>query len=225
MTTVLTPHLSRARYLAGLQCERRLWLGWHDPEPNLEAMPGSILAVGHEVGHLARGLYAGGVLIGGGPEDFQNAVSQTNAALTNPRVPAIYEAAFAFDSVFVRTDVLRRRAGGSWDLLEVRPSTQLNREHVDDLAVQKYVLEGCGVKVNSASIIHIAASYVRGAEGLDLSRYLARVDVTDEVASALAAVPAQLAKMHATLALSGPPAREPTVHCYGSTTWRARSEL
>jgi hypothetical protein len=52
------PRLSKSRYLAGLQCPRRLWLGWHDPEPKTEAEPGTILAMGTE-GFTVKGEVGG----------------------------------------------------------------------------------------------------------------------------------------------------------------------
>src|ERR1700730_10647081 len=52
------PRLSKSRYLAGLQCPRRLWLGWQDPEPKTEPEPGSILAMGTE-GFTVKGEVGG----------------------------------------------------------------------------------------------------------------------------------------------------------------------
>src|SRR5271168_5241491 len=68
------PRLSKSRYVVGLQCPRRLWLGWHDPEPRSEPEPGSILAVGTDVGIAARLLVFGGVLIEEGPQQHRAAV-------------------------------------------------------------------------------------------------------------------------------------------------------
>ena len=64
----LQPRMSKSRYLAGLQCSRRLWLGWHDPEPRSEPLPGTVLAVGTDIGIAARLLVPGGVLVDEGPD-------------------------------------------------------------------------------------------------------------------------------------------------------------
>jgi PhoPQ-activated pathogenicity-related protein len=98
------PHLSKSRYLAGLQCERRLWLGWFEPEWSAEPAPGSILAMGHEVGEYAHNLFPGGVLVQEGPSEFIEALARTEALLADPNVPAIIEPAFAFDDVWVATE-------------------------------------------------------------------------------------------------------------------------
>src|SRR5271169_851603 len=102
------PRLSKSRYIIGLQCPRRLWLGWHDPEPRSEPEPGSILAVGTDVGIAARLLVFGGVLIEEGPQQHMEAVERTRQLIANPAIPAIFEAAFAFDNVLIRVDILER---------------------------------------------------------------------------------------------------------------------
>src|SRR5262245_44035799 len=80
------PRLSKSRYIAGLQCPRRLWLGWHDPEPRSEPEPGSTLAVGIDVGVAARLIVPGGVLVEEGPEQHAEAVQRTRELIANPNV-------------------------------------------------------------------------------------------------------------------------------------------
>ena len=58
-----SPHLTKSRYLAGLQCPRRLWLVVHEPPPYEEPDPGSPMDVGQEIGRKAHLLFSGGVLI------------------------------------------------------------------------------------------------------------------------------------------------------------------
>src|SRR4051794_9226202 len=86
------PRLSKSRYIAGLQCARRLWLGWHDPEPRSEPEPGSALAVGIDVGVAARQIVPGGVRVDEGPERHTEAVQRTRELIADPFVPAIFEA-------------------------------------------------------------------------------------------------------------------------------------
>jgi hypothetical protein len=71
------PRLSKSRYITGLQCPKRLWLGWHDPEPRSEPEPGTILAVGPDVGVAARLLVPAGVLVEEGPDRHAEAVERT----------------------------------------------------------------------------------------------------------------------------------------------------
>jgi hypothetical protein len=54
-------HLTKSRYIAGLQCLRRLWLLVHDPLPLEAPAPGSPLDVGQQIGRKAHLLFPGGV--------------------------------------------------------------------------------------------------------------------------------------------------------------------
>lgn len=57
----------------------------------------------------------------------------------------IYEAAFSFEDVFFKADILRRTSAG-WELYEVKASTGAKEVHIDDIALQVYVLQGLGMK-------------------------------------------------------------------------------
>lgn len=208
------PHLSKSRYLTGLQCERRLWLSWHDPEKPASSPPGSIFAVGHEVGSLAHDLFPGGVLVGGGPAEFDQAVKDTAALIADAAVKAIFEAAFVFDRVRVRADIMERLGDGRWALHEVKSSTSVKPENRHDLMIQTYVIEGSGLKIASAHLVHIDTSYVRGPLGIAARGLLSSVDITADVRAGLAYVPARIEAMHRTLTLPQAPERRPSGHCF-----------
>lgn len=58
----------------------------------------------------------------------------------------LYEAAFVYQDVLIRDDILKQNEDGSWDLLEVKSSTNRakpKKEYILDLADQKYVLLAC----------------------------------------------------------------------------------
>lgn len=184
------PRLSKSRYIAGLQCPRRLWLGWHDPEPRLEPQPGTILAVGTDVGVAARLLVPGGVLIDEGPEQHAEAVAQTSELIGDPAVLAIFEAAFAFDRVLIRADILERLPRGGWRLAEVKSTARVKPEHLHDLAIQAYVIAGCGLAVEemqrqgmrrpcrtTCAPARLTAPAVKAAANGQLARLIVAVEV------------------------------------------------
>jgi len=208
------PQLSKSRYLTGLQCERRLWLSWHDPERPAPSLPGSIFAVGHEVGSLAHDLFPNGVLVGGGPAEFDQAVKETAGLVADTSVKAIFEAAFVFERVRVRADIMERLDDGRWALHEVKSSTGLKPENLHDLMVQAYVIEGSGLKIASANLVHINTGYVRGSAGIDPRGLFSTVDATAEVRAGLADVPMRIEDMHRVLALPQAPQRRPSGHCF-----------
>jgi len=89
------------------------------------------------------------------------AVERTRQLIANPAIPAIFEAAFAFDNVLIRVDILERLPSG-WRLAEVKSTTRVKAEHFDDLAIQAYVIAGCGVAVEEMQLVHVDTSYIRG---------------------------------------------------------------
>jgi len=104
------PYLSKSRYLAALQCDRRLWLEVHTPDQATPAGEGELqlFRVGDEVGRAAHGLFPGGTLVGDEAGDHRAAVLRTYSLMCDSSVPAIFEAAFEYDGVRIRVDILER---------------------------------------------------------------------------------------------------------------------
>ena len=102
------PHLSKSRYLAGLQCLRRLWLQIHEPQDYEAPARGSPIDAGLEIGRKARLLFPGGVPVEQPPWQHADAVARTAALMQDPSVQAIFEAAFTHHDVRLRVDVLER---------------------------------------------------------------------------------------------------------------------
>jgi predicted RecB family nuclease len=208
------PRLSKSRYITGLQCPKRLWLGWHDPEPRSEPEPGTILAVGTDVGIAARLLLPGGVLVDEGPDRHAEAVERTRHLIADPKVPAIFEGAFVFDRVLIRADILDRLPTGGWRLGEVKSSTRVKPEHLHDLAIQAYVIAGSGLAVEEMQLVHVDTRYVRDENGIDWHAYFEREDVTAEVRDLLPSVPERVGEMHAILVMPTAPEIRPSGHCF-----------
>src|SRR5262245_34884615 len=99
-------YLTKSRYVAGLQCPRRLWLDVHESGDWEEPEPGSVQEIGLEVGRKAHLLFPGGVLVDEKPWEHAAAVAHTAALMADASVPEIFEAAFEAPGVRVRVDVL-----------------------------------------------------------------------------------------------------------------------
>jgi hypothetical protein len=207
--------LSKSKYLAGLQCARRLWLQVHRrglaDEPDAGAR--AAFAAGTEVGQRAQQLFAGGVRVSEPAWQHGRAVEQTRALLADSSVPAIFEAAFEHLGVRVRVDVLERLTGARFGLCEVKSSTRLKPVHLDDLALQSFVVEGAGVPLGPIELLRVNRAYVRGDSGLDWSRYFAREDCTGPVRRRHQAVEPLVEGMQALLRLEAAPRVAPGFHC------------
>jgi hypothetical protein len=177
--------LTKTRYLSGLICPKALWLSEHDSDQASapSAFQERILRQGTEVSLLATERFPGGVRIEAPPYQTERALQETRDALASG-APALYEGAFLFRETLVRVDVLRRGPAGSWDLIEVKSTTQIKEEHLSDAAVQRFVLEGSGVRLDRVYLMHLN----RECAYPDLSDLFAVEDVTEQIGDALASV-------------------------------------
>ena len=209
------PLLSKSRFLAGLQCDKRLYLECYERElaaPPDEAQE-AIFATGTAVGVLARALHPGGVLVDEDHLHHDEAVERTRALLDRAQVSAIFEAAFTEDGVRVRVDILARGAAGRWRLIEVKSSASVKPQHVDDAAIQLATLERAGLPIEGVSIAHIDRGYVYPGGVYRPERLFALADVTEETQARLADVPGELAAMRDTLGRDSRPEIEIGPHC------------
>lgn len=203
--------LSKSRYMCGLQCPKKLWQTVYDPEPLQEPLPGTVKGMGIEVGINARLLWPGGVLID--TLDSAVAIRRTKALIAHPIVPAIFEAALVYDGVLVRVDALERLPDGRWRLNEVKSSTKVKDEHLEDVALQTYVIVGAGLELADAHLMYINDKYVRGEE-IDWEALFCREDVSEDVARLLPEVPERIADMHEVLCSREAPDIRPSRHCF-----------
>jgi Domain of unknown function(DUF2779) len=206
-------HLTKSRYMAGLQCPRRLWLVVHDPLPYEDPAPGSPLDMGQVIGTKAHLLFPGGVPITEEPWQHAQAAARTAALMDDARVPAIFEAAFEHDGIRIRVDVMERLGNGTWGLREVKSSSGLKDHYLDDIALQAHVLRGAGIAVSSIQLLHVNTAYVRGPDGICWPEFFTRLDVAAGVAERLVDLPGRLPAMRDCLALTEPPDVEPGSHC------------
>ena len=124
----------------------------------------------------------------------------------------IYEASFEFDGIFVKADILVR-CGDGWEIHEVKSSTEVKDEYLDDLAVQDYVVRNAGLRIDRLFLVHIDNSYVRHG-AIDVQRLFASQDVTAEARARQAELPGLIERLRATLAESSEPAIDIGLHCH-----------
>ncbi len=202
------PRLSKSRFTTGWQCHRLLWWRVHEPdaeELRPDAGTQDLFDQGSQVGLLARGRFPGGTLIDL-PHGDPGRVEATRAAL-EAGAPAIFEATFSEDDVFVAVDVLVRDGDG-YLLVEVKSSTAVKDEHIPDAAVQTWVVRRAGLDVRRIEIMHLDKAYRHPGHG-DL---FAREDVTAQVEALLPGIPDVIAEQKAALA-GGLPGVAIGAHC------------
>lgn len=214
--TSMTLSLSKSRFQNGLQCLKRLYLETYrrdlaDPVPPERQ---AIFDAGHAVGELARHRFPGGTLVDETHFDHDRAVEATESLLSRTEMPAIYEAGFTFQGIRTRVDILKRNGVGAFDLVEVKSTTRVKPEHISDVAIQVYVVEGSGVPVNKAYLMHLNRGYAHQDGNPDLEQRFSLQDVTAAARSFISSkVPDELARMWAVLQQRDAPDIETGPHC------------
>jgi RNase P/RNase MRP subunit p29 len=213
-----TKLISKSRYLHGLQCHKLLWYDFnaYDQIPKPSAAQQAIFDQGNLVGELARSLYPGGIEVQAKYFEIDKCVEETKKALAEG-VP-LFEAGFKHGGAFGRVDVLvpvkvqkQSRNGAKdaksakkrssvideemlWDIVEVKSSTDVKDVNLHDVSLQRYVIEGSGLKVRKCFVCHIDSTYVRRGD-VDPRALLKMVDVTEKVAGLMRGVEKRLESM------------------------------
>jgi predicted RecB family nuclease len=205
--------ISKSKFVAGCQCVKRLY--WQVHAPELAAQPDAatdaIIEQGREVGLLARQLFPGGVEVrsDGG---LDQAIRATRELVANPEVPAIFEGVFEHQNVLVRVDILHRRRDGRWRLIEVKSSTSVKEEHLDDVGVQYRVVSRSALDVASACVAHVNRNYVRDSS-IDPKRFFRIRNLTRRVQRLQTKLTFQLRAQFTILSMPKAPDIAPGCHC------------
>ena len=210
------PSLSKSRFQSGLQCLKRLYLECYNRElaDPIDAAQQAIFDTGHAVGELARRRFPGGRLVEESYLDHAGAVETTKAMLADASIPSMYEAAVDFEGIRARFDILVRRDGQRFDLVEVKSSTSVKDEHITDVAIQLHAAEGSGLVIDRAYLMHLNREYVYQGGEHDLKQLFALEEVTDDAREyAAQSVPGALEGMWETLDLDAAPEIETGKHC------------
>jgi hypothetical protein len=172
--------LTKSRFMAGLQCPKRLWLEIHEPLPPFPLIPGPVLE-GRRVDALARRMWPAVVVDrdAGLPE----AIEETTALLAAGVPARVYQPAFRAGELAVIADIVEGR-GGSVTLTEVKASTGVKEEHLPDVGFQALVMRGAGLPVDRVQVMHLDSTFVLRRVG-DYEGLLHAADVTDEVEARL----------------------------------------
>ena len=174
--------LSKSQFIRGLQCQKSLWLYRHrsDLRTEPDEAQQAVFASGTNVGVLAQQLFPGGEEIIFDFRKIRENVQRTKD-LIGAGVATIYEASFIHDDVLVMVDILHEGEDG-WEMYEVKASTGVKEVHENDVAVQYYVLTGCGLDLDKACLVHINNQYERQGN-LDIGQLFTIEDITDTAVS------------------------------------------
>ncbi|MCP4003235.1 MAG: DUF2779 domain-containing protein [bacterium] len=207
--------LGQTGYLAGLQCQRRLWLSANEPQLAEDRTPTieSLIAASAALELRARGLFGGGEVVSERDDVPAGAAERTRQLLADSEVSVLFGAYFELPGRTVRVDMLERAGESEWRLLRVKSAQRVKDEHLDELAYQLAVVRAAGVGIASVEVLHPDGKYRRQEGEVDWRAFFRRSDVTRDASYLAEDLPDQIEQMKSALALSEAPTIEASPHC------------
>lgn len=171
--------LSKTKFLKGYQCLKNIYLTIHNPELESPITPDkqAVFDQGNRVGQKAREHFPGGTLLDFPPWDFVGSLAKTKELIAQGTT-ILYEAAFEYNGLYARADILTySKETGRWKMFEVKSSTKLKDEHLDDIGLQAWIIAKTGLPLEQISLLHINNECVFP----DLSNLFKTVDLTQSI--------------------------------------------
>lgn len=173
--------LTKSKFITGLRCNKKLYLECYKPHLAMPLSETEQTRINESIyiGNIARDIYKNGCLI----HTYNNleALERTKEALLSSEVNTIYEAAFVYDDIFIRADILLKNDDGQIDLIEVKSSNKVKKDHLYDLGIQYFVIENSGLKIRKASILHINSQFKKTDDNYNLEELFKIEDLTEQV--------------------------------------------
>lgn len=204
--------LSKTKMMRGYQCLKNIY--WTIHEPSLEAPitpdQQALFDQGNEVGLEAQKRYPGGVCVDHSPWDFVGALKKTRELIA-AGTSILYEAAFEFRGCYARADILRFNAETQrWTLVEVKSSTKVKSEQLDDVGLQTWIIANSGIRLEKICILHLNPQ----CEYPHLENLFAEVDVTAMLREKYLSIQPKVQKIFQTIQEPNVPRVEIGPHCF-----------
>lgn len=193
--------LTKTHFVLGQRCQKALHFNVFSPElANQTSNLGlKLRREGIEVGKYARSLYPDGVLIDS--EDVEIAFKETQKNIHEGAL-TLFEAAFRFDDVVIRTDILTRHSvNDPWNLYEVKATTYKSNDEArkedfrQDIAIQAWVLQQSGITLEGVYLMHLNSECIYP----NLESFFIAKDYWPEITPLLTEIPIQLKKLKTVL--------------------------
>jgi hypothetical protein len=178
------PGLSKSKYTNFRKCPKCLWLGTYKPkEQVIDPSTQARFDAGTIVGDLAKGLFGPYTDVTtktpDGKPDTKVMQARTQQCL-NDGTENICEAAFSYQGCYCAVDILRKTDNG-YAIYEVKSSTSADKEvYAQDVALQKWVLTQCGLRVTGTYLVCLNKQYVRQG-AVDIQQLFSINDISQAV--------------------------------------------
>lgn len=197
--------------MRGYQCLKSIYLTIHNKEleppvaPDLQA----IFDQGNAVGSEARKKFPKGVMVDNPAWDFYGALKKTRELLEK-ETEVIFEAAFEYKGCFARADIITySRETKRWSVFEVKSTTKVKDEHLDDVGLQAWIMANAGLPIEKVCIMHLNTE----CRYPNLKNLFIEVDVTEELRKRHQSIPPRLTEIFKTVRAESAPDVDIGPHC------------
>jgi len=168
-------YLTKSLYMSGQQCLRLLWFSSRNQLPELSLYEQHKFDQGRDFEKYVKKLFPDGIDLGnlGYGENIKETQNLINQGKT------IFEASMVYKNLFFKGDILEYSSDG-WNLCEIKASTEVKKEHIPDLAFQKYVCEKSGIKIKKCFIKYINKEYIKQGNIIP-NELVLQEDITEDV--------------------------------------------
>lgn len=172
--------LTKSDFVKFIQCTKYLWLYKHRKDLLPEEVDKNLQKIfdeGYEVEKLANNLFPNAV--NAQVEGFGQSIAIT-LDLMRKKTPSIIQPTISANNLFCRGDIVKYNGDGSWDIYEVKSSTEVKETHIYDLAFQKICFQKAGYRINKLHVIFVNKEYVRQGE-INANEFLKFEEVSEQV--------------------------------------------
>jgi hypothetical protein len=204
--------ISKTKIMQGYQCHKSIYLSVHKKElipkvgPELQAL----FDQGNQVTVEARKRFPAGVLVDNPAFDFVGSLKKTRELLA-AHTPSIFEAAFEYKGCYARADVITyNESTQRWSIYEVKSSTKVKDEHLDDVGLQVWIMANAGLPIEKISVMHLnnLCKYP------NLDNLFTVEDVTDKLRALHTQISPRLNEIFKDLRLDHVPEVDIGAHCF-----------
>ncbi len=206
--------ISKTKIMNGYQCHKSIYWAVHNKTlippvtPELQAL----FDQGNQVTEKARELFPEGVLVDFPAYDFVGSLTRTRELLKE-NTHAIFEAAFEYKGCYARADIVRYNPSTQrWLITEVKMSTKIKPEHLDDVGLQVWIMANAGLPIEKISVMYLNNAYQHGVS--DPKQLFVDEDVTDRLRSDYKAIAPRLTEIFKAIRSEQEPEVAIGKHCF-----------
>ena len=208
-------HLSKTSFLQYIQCNKLFWVIAHAPA-QIPWLPRQLDKLRQQEGRKVE-QYAQRIFLDGARIDrnipFEEIIAQSQVAVSSPIFnKPIFNPIIQSKDLIAEIDILFPQDDGTFDLFEVKSSTDIKDHYLPQVAFQRHVCTQAGLKIQHAYLLTINNSYIRQGK-INPHKLFNKNDITEGVDKIAQEIMHQISMAKEIIAQDKCPEIEIGAHC------------